>query len=73
METKEIKERITPIAREVFKMPDLVLIESLDATQIDTWTSLSFMLLLSKVEEEFGFKFKMIELLKIRNIGNLIQ
>jgi acyl carrier protein len=31
------------------------------------------MQLLGKVEEEFGFKFTMMELIKIRNIGTLVD
>jgi len=73
MVRQEIIDRITPICRTVFSLPDLELTESLDATQVDTWTSLSFMQLLTKVEEEFGFRFKMMELLRIRNIGTLVD
>ena len=45
----------------------------MDATQVETWTSLSFMQLLSKVEEEFGIRFKLIELLEIHNIETLVS
>lgn len=73
MDRKDIMDRIAPIAREVFEKPDLELCDALDATQVDTWTSLAFMQLLGKVEEEFGFKFTMMELIKIRNIGSLVD
>lgn len=73
MDRKDVLERIAPIAREVFEKPDLELSDTLDATQVDTWTSYAFMQLLGKVEEEFGFKFTMMELIKIRNIGTLVD
>lgn len=73
MDRNDIMERIVPIAREVFEKPELELCDTLDATQVDTWTSYAFMQLLEKVEKEFGFKFKMMELIKIRNIGTLID
>ena len=73
MDRNDIMERIVPIAREVFEKPELELCDSLDATQVDTWTSYAFMQLLEKVEKEFGFKFKMMELIKIRNIGTLVD
>ena len=73
MNRKEIIDRITPIAREVFGKPTLQLTDELDATQVDTWTSLAFMQLLKRIEVEFRFKFKMMELLGVRNIGTLID
>lgn len=73
MQRQEIEARLQPICREVFEKPELELNDELDATQVDTWTSLSFMQLLTKTEEEFGFRFKITELLKIRNIGSLID
>ena len=73
MDRNDIMGRIVPIAREVFEKPELELCDSLDATQVDTWTSYAFMKLHEKVEKEFGFKFKMMELIKIRNIGTLVD
>ena len=73
MDRNDIMGRIVPIAREVFEKPELELCDSLDATQVATWTSYAFMQLLEKFEKEFGFKFKMMELIKIRNIGTLVD
>lgn len=73
MDRKDVLERIAPIAREVFEKPDLELCDALDATQVDTWTSFAFMQLLGKVEKEFGFRFTMMELIKLRNIGSLVD
>jgi acyl carrier protein len=73
MDRKEVVNRIAPMAREVFEKPDLELCDTLDATQVDTWTSFAFMQLLGKIEEEFGFRFKMMELIKIQNIGTLVD
>ena len=73
MDRKEVVNRIAPMAREVFEKPDLELYDTLDATQVDTWTSFAFMQLLGKIEEEFGFRFKMMELIKIQNIGTLVD
>jgi acyl carrier protein len=73
MDRKLVVERIAPIAREVFEDPNLEMSDSLDATQVDNWTSLTFMQLLGKVEEEFCFKFSMMELIKIRTMGDLVN
>jgi len=73
MDRNDVMDRITPIAREVFEKPDLELCDAMDAAQVDTWTSFAFMQLIEKVEKEFGFKFTMMELIKLRNIGTLVD
>lgn len=73
MERQDIIVRLTPIARNVFEKPDLEIIDSLSAETVDTWTSLAFMKLLSAIEEEFGFRFKMMELLSLKTMGDIID
>lgn len=64
---------IEAIARDVFKKPDLVVTDTLSATDVDTWTSLSFMQFLTAIEERYGFRFRMMELLQLRNMGAIIE
>jgi len=64
---------IQTIAREVFKTPDLVISDVLSATDVDAWTSLSFMQFLTAIEEKYGFRFRMMELLQLRNMGAVID
>lgn len=73
MDREIVVDRLTPLVREVFGKPELELTNELDATQIDTWTSFAFMQLLERIEIEFGFKFKMMELIEISNIGSLVD
>ena len=51
----------------------LVLTDNLFAANVPTWTSLSFMMLLTEIENHFGFKFKMMEILKLQNMGAIID
>ena len=73
MERNEIVAQLTTIASEIFQMENLVLTEDMSATTVETWTSLTFMQLLTAIEENFGFKFKMMELIQIKNMGDIIQ
>ena len=73
MERQEIIQKLTPIAREVFEKPELVLEDDLSAETVDTWTSLAFMKLLEAIEKEFGIKFKMMELLSLKTMGDIIN
>jgi acyl carrier protein len=45
----------------------------MSAENVASWTSLSFMQLLSKIEEQFAFKFRIFELLNIHNMGDLVS
>lgn len=73
MDRKEILEKLTPLARTVFESPDLVLSDDMSSETMDKWTSLSFMQLLTAIEQEFGFRFKMMELLSLKNMGDIIN
>lgn len=73
MERNEIIAQLTTIASEIFQMENLVLTEDMSATNVETWTSLTFMQLLTAIEENFGFKFKMMELIQIKNMGDIIR
>lgn len=73
MNRNELKTEIEAIAREIFAKPELVITETTCAADVDTWTSLSFMQFLTAIEEKYGFRFKMMELLQLRNIGAVID
>ncbi len=68
-----IVEKLTPIAQEMFNDNSLILRDDLSAENVSTWTSLSFMLFLTEIENQFGFKFKMMEILRLQNMGAIID
>lgn len=72
MNREQLVEEIQAIAREIFVKPELMITDMTSATDVDTWTSLSFMQFLTAIEEKYGFRFKMMELLQMRNIGAVI-
>lgn len=73
MDREEIISRLTPIARVVFDEPNLELTEDLSPETLEAWTSLTFMQLLSAIEHDFSIKFKMMELLSLKTMGDIIQ
>ncbi len=73
MNREQLVEEIQAIAREIFVKPDLVITDVTSAPDIDTWTSLSFMQFLTAIEDKYGFKFKIMELLQLRNMGAIID
>ena len=73
MDRQDVIDRLTPIARIVFEDNDMVLSDEMSAETLDTWTSLSFMQFLTAIEQEFGFRFKMMELLSLKSMGSIID
>lgn len=73
MNREELKNEIQVIARDIFAKPELEITDAMGAGDVDTWTSLSFMQFLTAIEDKYGFKFKMIELLQLRNMGAIID
>lgn len=73
MTREEIISQLTPIAQAMLKDDTLVISDDLSAANVPTWTSLSFMMFLTEIENHFGFKFKMMEILKLQNMGAIID
>lgn len=73
MTREAIIEQLTPIARAMFKDETLVVSDDLSAANVSTWSSMSFMMFLTEIENHFGFKFKMMEILTLKNMGAIID
>ena len=73
MTREEIITKLTPIAQAIFSSDSLVLQDDMSADNVPAWTSLSFMQLLTEIENQFGFKFKMMEILRLQTMGAIID
>lgn len=73
MERTEINEKLTAIFHEVFNDNNIVLRDEMTAKDVENWDSLTHMLMITKVEETFGIKFKLKELNKLKMVGDLIN
>lgn len=73
MTRNEIVAKLTPIAQDIFMDDSLVLDDSMSAGNVPTWTSLSFMQFLTEIENQFDFKFKMMEILRLQTMGAIID
>ena len=72
MTREEIISKLTEIFHEVFNDDSIVLRDDMTANDVDSWDSLTHMLMITKVEEDFGIKFKLRELNKLKQVGDLI-
>ena len=73
MNKKNIINKLTIIFKEIFNDNNIILNNEMTAKDIDNWDSLTHMLLITKIEEDFSIKFKLKELNDLNNVGNLIK
>jgi acyl carrier protein len=73
MENHQISEKLTEIFQDVFVNPNLELSESLTANDVDNWDSLTHMILITEIETRFSIKFKLKDLNKMKNVGDLME
>lgn len=71
MDKIEIIEKLTIVFREVFGDNTIVLRDDMTAADVESWNSLTHMIMITKVEEVFGIRFKLKELNRLKNVGNL--
>ncbi len=73
MTTEEITNKLQNIFRKVFKEPDLEIFPEMNANDVDGWDSLSHMEMINETEYEFGIKFKIREIRRLKNVGEFIE
>ena len=73
MERSEITEKLTLIFRDVFNNSSIEIDEEMTASNVESWDSLTHMLMILDVEEAFGIKFKLKDLNKIKKVGDIVD
>ena len=68
----EIYERLNQVFADVFD-EDITVNASTTADDIEDWDSLTQITLISAIEEEFGMKFSMKEVVGMNNVGELAE
>ena len=72
MQRKEVIQTLTLIFRDTFGNPTLDLRDNLTANDVENWDSLTHMLLITNIENKFGFKFRLKDLNKMKQVGDMI-
>lgn len=73
MNRDQIFEELTTVFRDVFDDEDVTIGENTTAADIEDWDSLSHIMLLSAVEDEFGIKFDMKAVQSLKNVGEMVD
>jgi acyl carrier protein len=72
MDRKEILEKVTEICKDVFDNQDLILTEETCAADVKEWDSLTHLIVISDIEDEFEMSFTLLEVTASKNLGELI-
>ena len=73
MNRQEVLDKVTDIFRDVFDDESIVIGEATTAQDIEDWDSLTHITLISEIENEFGFKFAMKDVLGMKNVGEMLD
>jgi acyl carrier protein len=73
MTENQIIEKLTQIFNKVFKKNDIVIFREMTAADVNGWDSLSHVEMIANVEKEFSIKFKIKDVIKMKNVGDLID
>lgn len=72
MEKQEILSQVQVIFRDVLDNEEIVLTNESTANDIEEWDSLSHIQLIVAIEKHFGIKFTSYEIMKWKNVGEMI-
>ena len=73
MNRNEVKSKIKAILISVLNHEKFEMGETLTATDVDGWDSLTHMMIISEVEKTFSITFKLKELNKMKNMGDMLD
>ena len=73
MTREEVFERLNKVFRDVFDDDDITVTETTTSADIDDWDSLEHINLVAAVEQEFGIKFTMGQVVTMKNVGVMVD
>ena len=73
MTRQEIFEKLNEIFMDVLDLDNCELTNEVTANDIEEWDSLSHIQLVVAIEKSFGIKFTSFEIMKWRNVGEMVD
>jgi len=73
MNKTDIFRKLTDIFSKVLENNSFNLTSETTADDIDGWDSITHMMIINEIEEQFKIKFKLIDLMNMDNVGDLIE
>jgi acyl carrier protein len=72
MQREEVLQKVRTVIIDVLKHDKFEMTDELAAADVDGWDSLTHMVILTEIEKSFQIKFKLREINKLNNMGDLI-
>jgi acyl carrier protein len=73
MDKLEVTDKLTHIFRKVFNDESLILKDEMTASDVENWTSLTNMILITEIENAFTINFKLKDLNKMKKVGDMVD
>lgn len=73
MEKNLILEGLNRIFRDITENQELILSPELTADDVEGWDSLNHTLIIAEIQKQFNIKFTLSEVLKLENVGDLLD
>ena len=70
---EEITSNLKSVFQKVFEENNITITREMTADDVENWDSLRHIQLISEVERAFGVKFKLREVMSMKNVGDLID
>ncbi len=71
MSRDEVYERLNEVFRDVFDDESITVNDATTSDDIEDWDSLEHINLIAAVEQEFGIKFNMGQVVTMKNVGEM--
>jgi len=68
---QDVSSKLNEIFRKVFKDNALQIRDEMTTNDVERWDSLSHLGMIATVEKEFGIKFRLKELVAMKDVGDL--
>ena len=73
MSREEVFKKLNEVFRDVFDDEEIIVTDATTADDIEEWDSLEHINLLAAVEQEFGMKFNMGQVVSMKNVGEMVD
>ena len=73
MTREEVFEKLNAVFRDVFEDESITVNDDTTADDIEDWDSLEHINLVNAVEQEFGIKFNMEQIVSMKNVGEMVN
>ena len=73
MDRDEVYETLNEVFRDVFDDPSITVDDSTTSDDVDGWDSLEHINLIAAIEQEFGVKFNMGQVVSMKNVGEMVD